>query len=530
MAGRLAIDFGTSNTVVALFNEDRQDAESVPLSELSIPETSQYGAYHLIPSMIHYGENHKIKVGRQVLDSGVSLNDRHLFYWMKTYIGANRPLARNINNRSVNFFDAGGDFLMQTLLAAGAFSDFAEEEVAFTSPVEAFERYTNWLDEVAAKAGVAFPRYIDEPSAAALGYSARIKPGEAFMVFDFGGGSVDVSIVRVDDSASRGKRRCRLLGKAGSQVGGSSIDQWLVRDILEQERRPPDSTRSFHGLLLQEAERLKKALSSSEREFFTAMDPNTGAAISRECSRSHLEDVMEQNGLFEKLGGILSSAENQARERGFDQDHISVCLAIGGSSLIPSVRRLLKMRYGERLRCERPFDAVAAGAAAFAAGVGFEDRVRHEYALRPYDPNRKEYVYLTIVPSGAPYPCEVMDEKNNKPFQLPIKASHPEQTRLGLQVYEVARRESVSCGNSGLDLVFDQNGNARYVEREDSDDATYKPIGSSTFVIANPPAKKGDARFIASFKIDDKKRLCVTVWDNLLGKNLMRDKPMVKLS
>jgi hypothetical protein len=46
---------------------------------------------------------------------------------------------------------------------------------------------------------------------------------------------------------------------------------------------------------------------------------------------------------------------------------------------------MVRMRYGERVHASRPFDAVALGAAAYAAGVGFDDRVRHEYALRPYD-------------------------------------------------------------------------------------------------------------------------------------------------
>jgi molecular chaperone DnaK (HSP70) len=465
------------------------------------------------------------------MDSGVSRNDRNLFYLMKTYIGYKRPLPRTINGKSVNYFDAGRDFLSQVFLAAGDYANLADEEVVFTVPVEAFEHYSNWLDEVATASGVAWPRYIDEPSAAALGYCARVRPNEAFLVFDFGGGTVDAAIVRVEDSDHACGRRCRQLGKAGAQVGGSSIDQWIVHDILEQEKRTPGSIRSFHGLLIQEAERMKKALSSSDRETFTVMDPESGAVISREYSRSHLEDVLEKNSLFEKLGAVLSLAEGQAIERGYAPDLIASCLAIGGSSLIPSVRRLLRMRYGECLRFDRPFDAVAAGAAAFAAGVGFDDRIRHEYALRPYDSSKKDYIYATIVPAGTPYPCEVAQPGDpQKPLRLPIKASHEEQTRLGLQVYEVSRRESLTCGGGGLDIVFGANGDAHYIPREESDDATHRPIGSKTFIIADPPAKKGDPRFIASFRIDDKKRLCVSVWDNLLGKNIMRDKPMVKLT
>jgi len=94
----------------------------------------------------------------------------------------------------------------------------------------------------------------------------------------------------------------------------------------------------------------------------------------------------------------------------------------------------------------------------------------------------------------------------------------------------VARQESVACGGGGFDLVFDRNGCARYAAREDVEDFRCRPIGSTTFITANPPAKFGDPRFQATFSIDAQKRLCVTVKDTKIGKTLMRDYPMVKLT
>jgi hypothetical protein len=140
-------------------------------------------------------------------------------------------------------------------------------------------------------------------------------------------------------------------------------------------------------------------------------------------------------------------------------------------------------------------------------------------------------VYRTIVRAGTPYPCTVMDPAHgDRPLVWTVKASHEEQTKLGLQVYEVARKESLACGGGGMDLVYDQNGGARYTQREDPEDATHRRIGSPTFILANPPARRGDPRFQASFSIDGQKRLCVTVRDNQTGKTVMRDYPMVKLT
>ena len=232
MAGRLAVDFGTSNTVVAVWDGEQQDGHAVLLSGLSLPDEHDGREFHIVPSLIHY-DGARVRVGRQVLDEPGLRTAQTTFQWMKLYVGNGMKLPRRFGERTVDFFQAAGDFLRQVLVAAGAYADLAEEEVAFPVPVEAFEHYQNWLDGVVASAGVRAPRFIDEPSAAALGYSARIRSGEGFSVFDFGGGTADVSIVKVEEDARAG-RRCRMLGKAGAQVGGTLIDQWIVRDVLSR--------------------------------------------------------------------------------------------------------------------------------------------------------------------------------------------------------------------------------------------------------------------------------------------------------
>ena len=531
MPGRLAIDFGTSNTVVALWDAERQDADSLALGPLSTVEQHAGREMRIVPSQIHYAAPDHVLAGQQVIEAGIPRNDRHLFYWMKTYISARRPLPRQIHGNRIDYYQAGGDFLRQVLLAAGAYTDLAEEDVVFTAPVEAFEHYCAWLDGVVGQGGVSYPRYIDEASAAALGYSARVKPGEAFLVCDFGGGTLDASVVRVDETSQSTGRHCRQLGKAGALVGGATIDQWIASDVLSLAGREPGSVRDLMGAILIEAERVKRVLSTRDRETFSVSDPAAETALECEYPRSRLEDVLDRNGLFEKLGTVLDLAEAQARERGYDRDSIRACLVTGGSSLIPSVQRQLAMRYGQRLHCQRPFDAVAAGAAAYAAGISFDDRVRHSYALRPYDRASGRYVMHTIVPAGTAYPCQVLKPGDpSAPLTITIKASNRDQVRLGLQIYEVATKDSVACGGGGLDLVFDQNGRARYVAREDVEDTTHRPIGSSTFITADPPARIGEPRFLATFSIDEKKRLCVTVKDQDTGKTLMRDQPMVKLT
>jgi molecular chaperone DnaK (HSP70) len=525
----LAIDFGTSNTVAALWDADTQDARSLPLADLTVARTDPHGReFHVVPSLMHFHERGQW-TGQQVVTRDL-LAAPGTFRWMKTYTGSGMKLPRTLFGKPIDNFDAAAAFLTQVINAVGIHADLSEEEVAFTLPVEAFEHAQRWLDGVVRSAGVLRPRYLDEASAAALGYSARVRPGAPYLVFDFGGGTLDVSIVRSDETTD-GTVRSRLLGKAGTQVGGSALDQWLAKSTADAALAGRDATsvRTLMPRMLAEAERVKEALSAADAADFEITDPQGALLASHRWTRSALEDLMEGHGLFDKVGAVLDAAEGQARAHGYDRTALQAVLLTGGSSLIPSVRRLVRSRYGELTRADRPFDAVAAGAAAFVAGAGFDDRIRHSYALRPYDRVSGQYVYHTIVPAGTPYPCTVMTPSDaTKPLTLTIKASQENQTRCGLQVYEVADRTALATGT--VDLVFDQNGAARYTARADEHDLTHRPIGSSTGIPCDPPAQPGEARFLATFIIDASKHLCATIQDTRTGRFLFRDRPLVKLT
>jgi molecular chaperone DnaK len=525
----LAIDFGTSNTVAALWDADTQDARSLPLADLTTARTDPDGReFHVVPSLMHFHERGQW-TGQQVLARDL-LAAPATFRWMKTYTGSGMKLPRTLFGKSIDNFDAAAAFLTQVINAAGIHADLSEEEVAFTLPVESFEHAQSWLDRVVRGAGVLRPRYLDEASAAALGYVARIRPGAPYLVFDFGGGTLDVSIVRSDETTD-GTVRSRLLGKAGTQVGGSALDQWLAKSTAETALAGGDaaSLRALMPRMLAEAERVKEALSAADTADFEITDPQGTFLATQRWTRSALEDLMERHGLFDKVGAVLDAAESQARAHGYDRSDLHAVLLTGGSSLIPCVRRLVRSRYGELTRADRPFDAVAAGAAAFVAGAGFDDRIRHSYALRPYDRASGQYVYKTIVPAGTPYPCPVMSPGDaTKPLILTIKASQENQIRCGLQIYEVADRVALATGT--MDLVFDQNGSARYTPRADEQDLTHRPIGSPTGIPCEPPAQPGEASFLATFIIDASKHLCATIQDTRSGCFLFRDHPLVKLT
>jgi molecular chaperone DnaK (HSP70) len=533
MPGRLGIDFGTSNTLVAVWDEAR--GEGVPLH---VPD---YGRVTLqneeqisvVPSVIHYAVDGRRWIGDQVLQRNLYHSPR-TFRWMKRYIANRSPIQVRLDGRRVSHFDAGQDFLSSVLLFAAAELEPADEEIALTVPVEAFEHYEDWLAGVAEAAGLPRFRLIDEPSAAALGYGAHIQPGDVYLIFDFGGGTLHVAVVLIEaQEAARAGRRCRVLGKAGADVGGMTLDQWLFQAVLAENGRSDDDedVRALSRALLVECERAKERLSFYERADVSVVDPHTGAALAATFTRERFEDLLDRHEAFTTIDRTIRRALNDARERGYAEEHVEAALMVGGSSQIPAVQRTLRRIFGrQRVRLNRPLDAVARGAAAFVAGVDFYDHIQHDYAIRHVTRDRQGYDYRRIVERGTPYPTP------EPVARLTVKAAYDGQTRLGLAIYEIGHGRAAGGGGADgpLELVFDPSGAARLstVTPDDADRRRYFWMneGHPTFLEADPPAQQGQPRFEIEFNIDGNKRLLVTARDIQTGRTIYRDYPVVKLT
>ena len=513
---------------------DEASQQGIPLH---VPD---YGGYaltdgesvSLIPSLVHFGENGTRWVGQQVLQRNLQ-NHPATFRWMKRYISSRSPIRRKVRGEQISHTDAGQAFLSSVLAFAQQETRTEAEEIALTIPVEAYEHYDAWITSVAENAGLPRVRLIDEPSAAALGYGAHIQPGDVYLIFDFGGGTLDVSVVLIEEESNQQNqvgRRCRVLGKAGADIGGSVIDQWIFQHVLTQNNRldVDEDVRLVSQMLLNECERAKIQLSQREETDITVVNPETGAVLGLHLTRTKLEDLLDKHEMLTQLDRAVRSALNGARERGYKDEDVKAVLLVGGSSQIPVVQRTLQRIFGrDRVMSDRPMDAVARGAAAFVAGVDFFDHIQHDYAIRFLNRQKGDYDYRTLVPRGTPYPTQ------EPVARLTIKASYDGQEQLGLAIFEIGRR-TFNRESSGMELVFDPTGAARLAdvahEEEERRTHFWMNEGSPTFLLADPPGKAGERRFDVSFSIDANKRLLITCRDLRTNQLTHRDYPVVKLS
>ncbi len=309
-----------------------------------------------------------------------------------------------------------------------------------------------------------------------------------------------------------------------------TIDQWLFEEVLRQNERTDDDAdvRQVSNALLAECERAKERLSFHERADVSVVHPHTGAVLSAEFTRGRFEDLLDEHQAFTTIDRTIRRALNDARERGYAEDHIQAALLVGGSSQIPSVQRTLRRIFGrERVMLNRPLDAVARGAAAFVAGVDFYDHIQHDYAIRYVNRQEGGYDYRPVVQRGTAYPTA------EPVVRLSVKAAYDGQSRLGIAIYEIGERRRRGAGQA-MELVFDPSGAARIspVTPDDEDRRTYFWMneGNPTFLKAEPPAQQGKPRFEVSFSIDGNKRLLITAHDLQTGRVIYRDYPVVKLT
>ena len=325
MPGRLAVDFGTSNTVVALWDETLQQGVPLHIPEFGVVQQQGDETISLIPSLIHYAPDNRTWIGSQVIQRGLRQSP-HTFRWMKRYISHRSPSKVRIDKREITPFTAGQDFLSSVLVFAGQEVGFRDEEVALSVPVEAFEHYENWLASVAEKAGMPRFRLIDEPLAAALGYGAHIQPGNVYLLFDFGGGTLHAAVVLIksEENSSSG-RRCRVLGKAGRDIGGTTIDQWIFQEVLRQNHRfdSDEDIRRISTALLVECEQVKEKLSFAEQADLSVVNPETGSVLAADFTRASFEEMLDHHDLFTEINLTIRAAINGATERGYDESSIS---------------------------------------------------------------------------------------------------------------------------------------------------------------------------------------------------------------
>jgi molecular chaperone DnaK (HSP70) len=538
----LALDFGTCNTVLARWNPDTRQVETLCLDGLAktyryrLPGERAAQQAAVIPSLAHYGESHTLRTGAQVENAGLA-SHRGTFSKFKLDILRDNNRARRINGELITPRQAGEDLIGQVLMSAAI---GAGEDLVVTLPVEAYDKYADWLQDAVLKSYRGTVRMLDEATACILGYEAHVREGQVYVVMDFGGGTLDVSVVKTRDFGAAETRLCDVLGRAGEEIGGALVDQWLLRQVQEAQQLDGQDLADMGLVLLRAVEDAKVRLSGGEeRVEIEHASPITGRRIRHTFTVNDLRELLEGprpemrgSSLYGLVVRTLERALETARKYGAGKSQVEKIFLVGGSSLLLGVAQRVREQFdGRPVHCELPFEAIARGACRYA-GEDLSQKLVHDYCLRSWDRDAKDFVLVPVVPKGTAYPST--GTVTNKY----INAACEGASRLSMVVIE----RSVMVRP---EMVYEMDGGSlrpmQMLRREDIALRELNP-GDSEFIHADPPCTLGERRFVAGFGIDANKRLTLSLKDLLPGNrsyvqlasgermNLpFRDLPFVKL-
>ena len=378
MSKIVGIDLGTTNSVVAVM----EGGEPVVISNQEGGRTT--------PSVVAFSKDGERLVG-QVAKRRAVTNPDNTIYSIKRFMGRRRDeVNEEMKMVPYTVIDAKNDIrieangkqysppeisamiLQKLKTAAEDYLGHKIEQAVITVPAYFNDSQRQATKDAGKVAGLEVLRIINEPTAAALAYGLDKKGDETIAVYDFGGGTFDISILEVGEGVVEVKST-----NGDTHLGGDNVDQviidWLIAEYKKVEGSDPLSGDKMALQRLKEAaEKAKCELSSTQETeitlpFITA-DATGPKHLNQKLTRSKLESLIED--LLQRTVGPCRQA---LKDAGLKPSDINEVVLVGGSTRIPRVQAIVKELFErEPHKGVNPDEVVALGAAIQAGVLGGE--------------------------------------------------------------------------------------------------------------------------------------------------------------
>jgi molecular chaperone DnaK len=369
MAKTIGIDLGTTNSVVAVVEGDKP---------IIIP--NEEGG-RTTPSVIAFNEKGERLVG-QVAKRQRITNPENTIYSIKRFMGRRFKevpaeikqvpfKVTQISNGDVRIEALGKKYAPPELSAIilqklkKAAEDHLGEKVekaVITVPAYFNDSQRKATKDAGVIAGLEVERIINEPTAAALSYGMDKKKDETIAVYDFGGGTFDISILEVGEGVIEVKST-----NGDTHLGGDDIDQlvqnWLVSEFKKESGVDLSKDKVALQRLKEAAEKAKMELSTTmETEInlpFVTADASGPKHLLMKLTRAKLEQLMS-----DIIQRTVEPCKQALKDANLKAENIDEVILVGGSTRIPKVQQVVKELFGkEPHKGVNPDEVVAAGAA-----------------------------------------------------------------------------------------------------------------------------------------------------------------------
>ena len=372
----VGIDLGTTNSVVAAIEGGQPNV------------ITNAEGLRTTPSIVAYTKKQELLVG-QIAKRQAVINPANTFFSVKRFIGSKeneisqdakqlpyKVLKDSNGNIKINCSSLNKEFSPEEISAqvlrklindASSYLGQEVTQAVITVPAYFNDSQRQATMDAGKIAGIEVLRIINEPTAASLAYGLDKKQNETILVFDLGGGTIDVSVLEVGDGIFE------VLSTAGdTNLGGDDFDKvlvnWLINDFKNVENI--DLTEDIQALqrLTEAAEKAKMELSTLEKTTihlpFITSSPDGPKHIETDLTREKFEDLCQQ--LIQKCKIPVEKALSDAR---LEKADINEVVLVGGSTRIPAIQELVESLAGRKPNQSVNPDEVVAIGAAIQAGI-----------------------------------------------------------------------------------------------------------------------------------------------------------------
>jgi molecular chaperone DnaK len=464
----LGIDLGTTNSEVAIYRSGRPEVLA-----------DEYGRI-ILPSVVALSESGELFVGEEA-------SNQYLLYPERTVRSIKRRMGSDgkvrLGERDYTPQEISAMILSRLKEIARRRLGRSVQKAVITVPAYFSDTQRQATREAGEIAGLDVVRIINEPTAAALVYEAAQHQGKRILVYDLGGGTFDVSVVRIEGGVVE-----VIASHGNNHLGGDDFDHKIVEHALEhlKLKHGVDIAGQARAMarVTRGAETAKKQLSDHpfariQEEYLTEQDGRP-INLDLELSRDGYEEMITPF-IEETLGAIHIALESA----NLTVTQVDEILLVGGATRTPMIRRRLMEVFGKEPRGEVDPDlCVALGAAIQGAAIAGTEVSAVLVDVTPYtfgtsalgerNGDIYPYCYIPIIPRNTPIPVrrsEVFFTVSDAQTEVDVRIFQGEDEdaleNIQLGEFRVTGLSKARAGNPViLDLALDRDGILQVSARE----------------------------------------------------------------
>jgi molecular chaperone DnaK len=464
----VGIDLGTTNSEIAIYRNGRPEV------------LADARGRFILPSVVALSEAGELLVGEEA-------RNQFLLYPERTIRSIKRRMGSDdkvrLGERDYTPQEISAMILSRLKEIARQALGWPVQKAVITVPAYFSDAQRQATREAGEIAGLEVVRIINEPTAAALVYEAAQQQGKRILVYDLGGGTFDVSVVRIEDGVVE-----VISSHGNNHLGGDDFDHKIVEHVLEHLKLKhgvdiSDEARAM-ARVSRAAETAKRQLSDHpfarvQEEYLTERD-GTPVNLDLELAREDYEAMIAPF-IEETLGAIHIALESA----GLTASQVDEILLVGGATRTPMVRRRLMEVFGNEPRGEVDPDlCVALGAAIQGAAMAGTEVSAVLVDVTPYtfgtsaigelNGDIYPYRYFPIIPRNTPIPVrrsEVFFTASDSQTEVDVRIFQGESEdaleNIQLGEFRISGLSKAPAGNPViLDLALDRDGILQVSARE----------------------------------------------------------------